>query len=78
MRNELKNTVFPEAHSGRLSPDELEKLLGETGIEGERQWDVEMDVDHGLGEKHIVREDIYQPAKKNGFYARTKKKVRRR
>lgn len=78
MRNELKNTVFPQAYSDRLSPDELEKLLGEAGIESEIQWDVEMDIDCGLGEKHVVREDTVQPARKSNFQDRPKKKVRGR
>lgn len=78
MRNELKNTVFPQAYSERLSPEELEKLLGEVGIESEIQWDVELDIDCGLGEKHIVRDGTYQTVKKSDFQTRPTKKVRGR
>ncbi len=78
MRNELKNTVFPEMLSGNLTPDALEKLLGEAGIESDVHWDVEMDIECGLGEKHIVREDTVQPARKSIFPVRAKKKIRGR
>ncbi len=78
MRDELKNTVFPQTYSDRLSPDALEKLLGEAGIESEIHWDVEMDVDLGLGEKHIACDDTYQAGAKTDYRGRLKKKVRGR
>lgn len=78
MRNELKNTVFPEVLSSSLTSDALERLLGEAGIESELHCDVEVDIDCGLGEKHIVREDTVQSAKKPDFPVRPQKKVRGR